>query len=543
MLCGNMQTNGLLISDILEYTVRHNPDSKITSRDNDGSIRQFRYSELYQRVLKLASALDQLGVALGDRIATIAWNNHRHLELYYAISGLGAVTHTINPRLFHEQISYIVNHAEDKLIFVDESFVDIIRSLQSSFTSKPTIVVMTERPASAEMVLEGALYYEDLIEAATPLSGWPTFDDQAAAALCYTSGTTGNPKGALYSHSSTILHAMNACRPDIFDFDKNSVVLPVVPMFHVSAWGTPYAALMCGAHLVLPGSALDGQSLSELATLCDVDCMLGVPSIWFSLLAFLKSNDTTLPSLKKVVVGGSAAPESMISEFEDIHDVRVIHAWGMTELSPLGTINTASLTHTHLEKSALLQLQKKQGRASFGIKLKIVNADNEELPQDGNAVGRLLVKGPWVIERYYKADESALTEYGWFDTGDVASIDELGYMTIVDREKDVVKSGGEWISSIELENIAVGHDGVKEAAVIAAHHKKWDERPLLIAVRHSMATISKDELIGYFDGKVAKWWIPDDVIFVDALPYNATGKILKRDLRLSYEDHYVKNDQ
>ena len=538
-MLGNMQQQGLLIPDLLEFAAKYHTQASIISRKVEGGIHKYGYADALGRSKQLANALTKLGVEQGDRIATIAWNTYRHFEIYYAVSGMGAVTHTINPRLFPEQLSYIIDHAQDKYLFVDLTFVPLLEALRDSLSQLKGIVVMTDSEHMPDSSISGLLCYETLLETESGDFQWPALDDESAAALCYTSGTTGNPKGVMYSHRSTITHAYAAAQREALDISERSVVLPVVPMFHVCAWGIPYAAPMTGASIVFPGAGMDGASLTELIQDNQVDLLLGVPTVWLGLLNHLEQAGEALDSVERVVIGGSAAPKSMIEAFDKRHGAMVVHAWGMTEMSPLGTACAPTRYLTSLPEEQRYALQTKQGRPVFGIQIKIVDDDNQELPNDGEAFGRLLVKGPWVVERYYLSDESALDSDGWFDTGDVATIDPRGYMQIVDRKKDVIKSGGEWISSIELENVAVGYEGVQEACVIAARHEKWDERPLLLVVSEAGTNVSETELLKHIGQHVASWWVPDAVVIVDSLPHTATGKLLKKDLREQYQDYYL----
>lgn len=529
---------GLLISDILEFAACYHSNSEIVSRPVTGPIHRYTYSDALKRTKKLANALEKAGVKTGDRIATLAWNTHRHYEVYYAVSGLGAITHTVNPRLFPEQLEYIINHAEDKLLFIDITFLPLLDALKGKIDCIEKIIVLCDEadlPESSAPLIS----YESFIEGETEEYAWPTFSDETAAALCYTSGTTGNPKGVLYSHRSTILHAYASALPDTMNLSSRSCLLPVVPMFHVSAWGTPYAATFSGATLVLPGAGMDGASLYELIDSEQVSLLLGVPTVWLGLLAYLNAEGKRLDSVDTVVVGGSAAPLSMIQEFEEKHGAYLLHAWGMTEMSPLGTVCGKTAAMDNMPLAERYKIQQKQGRPVFGVSMKICDDEGKDLPRDGKAFGRLMVKGPWIIDTYFKAEKTAL-EDGWFDTGDVATLDPDGYMQIVDRSKDVIKSGGEWISSIELENVAVGHEAVTEACVIGATHPKWDERPLLFLVLNEGAEITQEEMINYLTDKVAKWWLPDAVLVVPELPHTATGKLLKIKLREQYQNYLVE---
>ncbi|MCG8315101.1 MAG: 3-(methylthio)propionyl-CoA ligase [Pseudomonadales bacterium] len=539
-MLGNMMNRPLLISDLIEHAARYYPKSEIVSRRCEGDIHRYNYQEAATRAKKLANALNDYGINTGDRIATLAWNNYRHYEIYFGASGAGFVTHTINPRLFPEQIIYIVNHAQDRLLFVDLTFVPLIEKLQDKLACVEKIVILADADNMPETSLTNVICYEDFIGGHSSEFEWPELDENTAAALCYTSGTTGNPKGVLYSHRSTIVHAWASTTPEALGISSSTNLLPVVPMFHVSAWGTPYACTLTGAKLVFPGPGLDGPNLTELIQQEAVDLLLGVPTVWLGLLSHLRETQQVLSSVQNVVIGGSAAPLAMIKEFDDVHGAFVVHAWGMTEMSPIGTIGSMNRELASLSKEARYKYQQKQGRPVFGVQIKIVDDEGQDLPQDGVAFGRLMVRGPWIIERYFQTEETTL-ENGWFDTGDVATIDEQGYMQIVDRNKDVIKSGGEWISSIELENIAVGHDAVKEACVIGIQHPKWDERPLLLVVLEDGASITHEEMSTFLEDKVAKWWLPNDTVVVNELPHTATGKLLKVKCREEFGNHYLEN--
>lgn len=538
-MLGQMMDRDLMISDILEYAAVYAPDAEIITRTVEGPIHRYGYADALKRSKQLANALTGLGVKQGDRIATLAWNTHRHFELYFAISGIGAVTHTINPRLFPEQLTYIVNHAEDSYIFVDLSFVPLLENLVETFKGVKGIVVMTDREHMPESSIEGLLCYEDILQQESENFEWPSFDEKTAAALCYTSGTTGNPKGVLYSHRSTVIHAISSGRAGVLNMSPLSRILPVVPMFHVCAWGVPYAAPMAGSTLIFPGAGMDGESLYELIDTEKATSLLGVPTVWLGLLNFIDSIEGNLDSVENVIIGGSAAPVSMLDKFQDKYGVFPIHAWGMTEMSPLGSLvnMTPELQGAAIEERH--RIQTKQGRPVFGVDMKIVNDEGVEQPRDGKSFGRLMVRGPWVASGYYNSDENAAYQDGWFDTGDVSTLDADGYMQIVDRSKDVIKSGGEWISSIELENAAVGHDSVVEACVVGIPHPKWDERPLLLLIAKEGADTKKDDIIAFLSDKVAKWWLPEDVVFVEELPHTATGKLLKTEVREKYQAHYT----
>lgn len=539
----SMMQQPLLISSFLEHAIVSHPQAEIVSRQVEGGIFRYTYGQAAARAKQLANALTQkLGIKIGDRVGTLAWNTHRHYELYFAISGIGAITHTINPRLFPEQIIYIINHAADRFIFVDLTFVPLLEAVAEHIKNVEGIVVLTDKahmPTSSK--LSNLLCYEDLIADMPSTYEWPLLDDNAGAALCYTSGTTGNPKGVLYTHRSTVLHTIAAVQKNALNIDEDSVLLPVVPMFHVNAWGTPYAATMTGAKLVLPAHGMDGESLYELIDGEQANLLLGVPTIWLGLLNYLDQINATLSSVKNVVVGGAAAPLSMIKAFQEKHDAFLIHAWGMTELSPLGTVNSMTRAMAQLPLEQRYEKQLKQGRTVYGIEMKIVDDAGNELPRDGKAFGSLLVRGPWVVDSYYLNDDKKAFIDGWFDTGDVATIDRENTMQIVDRAKDVIKSGGEWISSIDLENAAVGHPALKECCVIGVYHPKWDERPLLLAIKKEGATVTAAEVIDFLADKVAKWQLPDTVVFVDELPHTATGKLLKTGVRETYKNYLVEN--
>jgi len=537
---GNMMHHPLLISDLIEHAAKYYPTGEIVSLRVEGDIHRYTYKDANIRSKKLANALTQSGISNGDRIGTLAWNGYRHFELYYGVSGMGAITHTINPRLFPEQIVYIINHAEDRMLFVDLSFVPLLEQIHDKIPTVESIVIMADKSHMPDTNIPNVLCYEDYIENASEEFAWPQLDEDCAAAICYTSGTTGNPKGVVYSHKSTLLHALAGALPDALNLSSRCTLLPVVPMFHVCAWGTPYAATLTGAKLVLPGAGLDGASLTSLIKTEQVNLLLGVPTIWLGLLQYLKANDIRLDNVETVVIGGAAAPLSMIKSFDEDHGAFVMHAWGMTEMSPIGTIGSYTREMDNITTDERYALQQKQGRPVFGVQLKIIDDDGNTLANDGVAFGRLMVKGPWIAERYFKAETTAL-EDGWFDTGDVATLDPQGYMKIVDRNKDVIKSGGEWISSIDLENAAVGHPAIQEACVIGIHHPKWDERPLLLAIKQEGQETSKEDIIAYLSDKVAKWWLPNDVVFVNELPHTATGKLLKVNLREDYSDHYINH--
>jgi acyl-CoA synthetase (AMP-forming)/AMP-acid ligase II len=540
-MLGNMMDQPLLISSLIEHAERANPNSEIVSRRCEGDIHRYTMKDAAKRSKKAANALLKLGAQPSDRIATLAWNNYRHFELYFGVSGIGSVLHTINPRLFPEQLVYIINHAKDRWVFVDLTFVPLLESIQDQIPHVEGFVIMTDEATMPATSLNNVTCFESLINDASDQIEWPVFDENTAAALCYTSGTTGNPKGVLYSHRSTLLHALSEISREALGISSLSCVLPVVPMFHVNAWGVPYAAAMTGAKLVLPGQGMDGASLWELIEAEKPDLLLGVPTVWLMLLNHMDEIGKTLDSVKNVVVGGSAAPLSMIKKFDQVHNAFLIHAWGMTEMSPLGTSNVRTIAMDSMPIEERYKLQQKQGRPVFGVEMKIVNDEGEVQPHDGVSYGRLLVRGPWIIKQYYKTDDMSSFENGWLDTGDVATIDKQDYLAIVDRSKDVIKSGGEWISSIDLENAAVGHPDIVEACVIGAAHEKWDERPLLLAIMKPESTTSGDDIKEFLSDKIAKFWMPDEVIFVESLPHTATGKLLKINLRKEYYDYLLKS--
>jgi 3-(methylthio)propionyl---CoA ligase len=532
MLRGLMMGVPLLVTTALRHAALYHADTEIVSRATEGPIHRYTYADAWARAQKLAHALATLGLEPGDRVGTLAWNGYRHLECYYAIGGSGMVCHTINPRLFPEQIAYIVNHAQDRVLFTDLTFIPLLEGLAEHLTGVKAIVVMTDAAHMPTSSLPNLLCYEDLLADQPDQFDWPELDENTACSMCYTSGTTGHPKGVMYSHRSAMLHALAACLPDVFDLSASDVVLPVVPMFHVNAWGIPYAAPMVGAKLVLPGAKLDGASLHELFVSEGVTNTAGVPTVWLALLNWLDANKKGLGKLRRVAIGGSACPPIMIQRFKE-HGVEVLHAWGMTETSPLGLANMPKNKHAGMNAEDALALASKQGRPICGIEFRVVDGGGADVPRDGKSFGRLLVRGSWVCSAYFGLDSSPAHETipGWFETGDVVTMDADGYVQIVDRTKDVIKSGGEWISSIDLENIAVGHPAVQEAAAVAIPDEKWGERPLLVVVVKEGASLTKEELLAVFDGKVAKWCVPNDVRFVDALPHTATGKLLKSSIR------------
>ncbi len=537
-MLGNMMKDQLLISGILEHAIKNNSKTEVVSNTIEGGLHRYTILESAKRSKQLANALASMGIKKGDIIGTVAVNGYRHLELYFGVSGIGAVLHTLNPRLFPEHVEYIINHAEDKYIFVDVPFLPIIEGVFEKLKTVKGVVVLAAKNNMPESKIKNLICYEELISKESTEINWPEFDEHTASSLCYTSGTTGNPKGALYSHRSTIVHAWFSSAGNGFNMTPSSIVLPVVPMFHVNAWGLPYAAFMFGAKLVLPGPFTDGESITNLIQSEDVKQLVGVPTVWLDLLNYTEKNNITLDTIETVLVGGAAAPKSMIKAFQEKHNAFMNHGWGMTEMSPVGTMNAYKPEMDEMNIEDRYELQTSQGKSIYGCSIKIIDDNGKTLPNDGKTYGRLMVKGPGVIERYYKAEQSAL-EDGWFDTGDVSTITEDGYMKIVDRSKDVIKSGGEWISSIDLENTAVGHPGVAEACVIGVLHPKWDERPLLFIVKNGIEDCDKDSIISYLADKIAKWWLPDDVIFVEELPHGATGKLVKTGLRDEYKNHLI----
>lgn len=537
---GLMMETELLISSIAQHAEKFHGDREIVSVTADNPRHRYTIREAMTRARQLANALGRLGVSQGERVASLAWNDYRHLEVYYGVSGSGYVCHTINPRLFPEQIVYIINHAEDRFICVDAMFVPLLEAVADKIPNVEGFIVMTDEAHMPETALPNVMCYETLLAAESPEFDWPELAESTASALCYTSGTTGNPKGVLYDHRSTILHALGTLAIDVAGMSSRDVVLPVVPFFHVNAWGVPYSALMAGAKLVLPGPKMgDGEALYGLMDSEDVTMALGVPTVWLALLQYTEKAGKRLDKLERSLVGGAAVPRAMIEAFRDKHGVELRQGWGMTETSPIGTVNTLKAGLEGLSKDEQLDLATKAGRGIFGVEMRIVDDNGKELPWDGEAFGALQVRGPWICSDYFKLEGSSgtHTEDGWFETGDVATIDPQGYMAITDRTKDVIKSGGEWISSIELENAAMGHPAVAEAAVIGVAHPKWTERPLLVVVKAEGEDVSKEELLAYFDGKVATWWVPNDVVFVDELPHTATGKVKKIELRQQFAEY------
>ncbi|SCU88351.1 Medium-chain-fatty-acid--CoA ligase [Cupriavidus necator] len=533
---GSMMERPLLVSSLLEHAERQFGDTGVVSRETNGGLHRYTFRDVASRARRLARALAGLGVAHGTRVATLAWNNHRHMEAYFAVSGSGAVLHTCNPRLHPDQLAYILNHAEDEVLLFDSTFRPLVEAVAARCPTIRHYILLSGDVATPDPgVLPNLCLYEDLLAGCDDSFAWPEFDERTASSLCYTSGTTGNPKGVLYTHRSTILHSMALSLPDTLSLSAHDCVLPVVPMFHVNAWGIPYAAAMNGCKLVLPGPQLDGASLFTLMESEGVTCSAGVPTIWLGLLQHLERHNVRPSTMKRTVVGGSAMPETLIRAFTERFGVEVRHAWGMTETSPLGTQGSLLAKHAGLSVAQQCAQRARQGRAVFGAEMQIVDADGKVLPRDGKAMGELVVRGQWIASGYYKADANVLRD-GWFPTGDIATIDADGYMQITDRAKDVIKSGGEWISSIDLENAAAEHPAVLMSAVIGASHPKWDERPVMCIVKKPGHTLDKTEILAYLAEKVPKWWLPDEVFFLDQLPLGGTGKVQKMDLRRQYGD-------
>jgi acyl-CoA synthetase (AMP-forming)/AMP-acid ligase II len=538
-MLGLMQNQPMLISSLIDYAERHHGDGEIVSRRVEGDIHRYTWADVAKRSRQVANALDGMQLKQGSRVATVAWNGYRHLELYFGVSGSGRVLHTLNPRLHPDQVVWIANHAEDEVVCFETSFLALIQAVHARCTTVKQWVLMCDADKlPADTGIPGLISYEAWVGKEANTFTWPVFDENTASSMCYTSGTTGHPKAALYSHRSTILHAYAAALPDVMCISARDSILPVVPMFHVNAWGIPYSAALTGCKLVFPGPALDGKSVYELMETEGVTYSAGVPTVWQMLLGHMKANNLKFSTLKRTVIGGSACPPAMITAFNDDYGVEVLHAWGMTELSPLGTLCTLKNKHLGLPEAEKMKIRLKQGRGIYGIDMKIVGDDGNALPHDGKAYGDLMVKGPWVVRDYYKGESSPLIN-GWFPTGDVATIDADGFMQITDRSKDVIKSGGEWISSIDIENIAMAHPAVQMAACIGMRHPKWDERPIVAVVKKPGGEVTRDELIAFYEGKTAKWQVPDDVVFVDAIPLGATGKMLKTRLREVLKDYVL----
>ncbi|AVT78472.1 long-chain-fatty-acid--CoA ligase [Rhodopseudomonas palustris] len=535
-MLGLMQDWPLLCHRIIEHAARIHGNQEVVTRSVEGPIVRTTYAQIHQRALKVSQMLDRAGIKLGDRVATIAWNTARHLECWYGIMGIGAICHTVNPRLFPDQIAWIVNHAQDRVMITDLTFVPVLEKIADQIPSVERFVVLTDAEHMPQTTLKNAIAYEEWLKEADGDVEWKTFDENTAAAMCYTSGTTGDPKGVLYSHRSNVLHALMANNPDALGTRAADTMLPVVPLFHANSWGIAFSAPSMGTKLVMPGAKLDGASVYELLSTEKVTHTAGVPTVWLMLLQYMQKEKLTLPHLKMVVCGGSAMPRSMIKAFVDM-GAEARHAWGMTEMSPLGTLATLKPPFDQTTGDARLDVLATQGYPPFGVEMKITDDAGKDQPWDGKTFGRLKVSGPAIAKAYYRVDKEILDDAGFFDTGDVATIDKDGYMRITDRSKDVIKSGGEWISSIDLENLAVGHPKVAEAAVIGVYHPKWDERPLLICQLKPDVTCTRDEILQYMDGKIAKWWMPDDIVFVDAIPHTATGKILKTALRDQFKTY------
>ena len=539
-MLGLMQSQPLLISSLIEFAERHHGDAEIVSRRVEGDIHRYTYKDSARRARQVANALDGLKIAFSDRVATLAWNGYRHFELYYGVSGSGRVLHTINPRLHPEQIAWVANHAEDQVLCFDLSFLPLVQAVHARCkTIKHYIALCDADKLPPDTGIPNLISYESWIGAQSSTYQWPSFDENTASSMCYTSGTTGNPKAALYSHRSSTLHAYAAALPDVMCMSARDAILPVVPMFHVNAWGIPYSAALTGAKLVFPGPAMDGKSIYELIESEKVTYAAGVPTVWQMLLAHLGSAGLRFSTLRRTVIGGSACPPAMIKAFNDDYGVEVLHAWGMTEMSPLGTLCTLKNKHDALPEDEKMKIRLKQGRAIYGVDMKIVDALGKELPWDGTTYGDLYVKGPWIVREYFKSEGGDPLVDGWFPTGDVGTIDADGYLQITDRSKDVIKSGGEWISSIDIENIAVAHPAVAMAACIGVAHPKWDERPIIAVVMKPKMEVTRQELLQFYEGKTAKWQIPDDVVFVEAIPIGATGKILKTKLRELLKDYQL----
>ena len=542
-MLGLMQSQPLLISSLIESAARHHGDAEIVSRRVEGDIHRYTYRDLSARAKRLANALDAMQLQLGERVASLSWNGYRHMEMYFGVSGSGRVLHTINPRLHTDQIAWVVNHAEDQVLCFDSSFLHLVQAVHAKCpTVKKWVMLCDADKLPADSGVPGLVSYETWIGTYTDRYVWPQFDENTASSMCYTSGTTGDPKAALYSHRSSTLHAYAASLPDVMGISARDAVMPVVPMFHVNAWGIPYAAAMNGCKLVLPGPAMDGKSIYELMQAEQVTFAAGVPTIWQMLLGHVAPNKLQFSSLKRTVIGGAACPPAMIDAFQDDYGVEVLHAWGMTEVSPLGTVCTLKKKQLDWPKDQQMRVLQRQGRALYGVDMKIVNGDGKEQPWDGKTYGDLMVKGPWVLDSYYKGTSPLVADENgqrWFPTGDVATIDADGFMQITDRTKDVIKSGGEWISSIDIENIAMGHPAVAMAACIGMAHPKWDERPIVAVALKAGAQVTREELLTFYEGKLAKWQIPDDVVFVDAIPIGATGKMLKVRLREQLKDYVL----
>lgn len=537
-MLGKMMYQPLLISSLIEHAAQYHGDTAILSKEVNGEMTKSDWLTVSNNSKRLANALQALGLKPSERIATLAWNNRRHLEAWYAISGSGMICHTINPRLFPEQLAYIINDADDQALFFDMTFLPLISAIKEHIKGIKHFIYLGDRDEKVLEQLPNALFFDELLADNSPDFDWPQFDEKLASSLCYTSGTTGNPKGILYSHRSSVLHAMALCMPDVSSLSAQDVLLPVVPMFHVNAWGTPYAAALTGCSLILPGPNLDGDSLVSVIDDYKVTVALGVPTIWQSLLTAAKNRGSKLDSMTRTIVGGAACPPSVIKTFREDFNCDAIHGWGMTETSPLGTMNQIKAKHKSLSKEEINELRKSQGRPPYGVKIRLMDTEQKDQPvaEDGESQGRLQIRGHWVIDDYFTENKDAITADGWFDTGDIATIDGDGYMNIRDRSKDLIKSGGEWISSVELENIAVEHPEVKMAAAIAATHKQWGERPVLIVVKEAGSAVDEAQILEFYQGKVASWQIPDKVVFVDNIVLNGAGKMMKNNLRDEHGD-------
>lgn len=538
MIHGAMQDWPLLVWKLIDHAAENHGQREVVSWTCEGAVNRSTWASVRQRAKRVASALRAMGIKPGDRVGTLAWNTHRHVECWYGISGMGGVAHTINPRLFEEQIVYIANHAEDRVLFFDLTFVGLVEKLAPHMKTVEQFILLTDRAHMPSDSLLDLVCYEDWIATGDENEPWTELAETAPSGLCYTSGTTGNPKGVEYTHRSNVLHAMAACMTDTFEAGARSVIMPIAPMYHANAWSIPYTAAACGAKLVMGGPAFDAPTLQKLIVEEEVDLALAVPTIWLSMMQHLEKTGGNLGKLSRTGVGGSAVPQSMIETYDRLHNVRVVQLWGMTEMSPLGTVGSPTPEVAALSYDEEMAFRIKQGRPLFGVEMCLKDDDGNILPRDGKSFGRLMVRGPWIVGRYFKGDGGEiLDEEGWFDTGDVATLDALGYMQIVDRSKDVIKSGGEWISSIDLENVAVGCPGIAEAAVIGLPHPKWDERPLLVLVRKEGADVSEADVRAYLTGRIAKWWMPDAIEFVDEIPHTATGKIKKVALRERFRDY------